>query len=672
MNPLFRREFFARWRDRRSHLLLLALSLLLAIAAYRSYENAINFTPLNIRVYPATPIAESLATRASRAGHALFSTLAIGNVGIWFVLAPLLLATGVARERERGLLESLQLSPMRPASQIMARTLSALSYLAILQFVTLPIYFVAFSFGGVSEDEILRVWEIVAASAFCGVGLGLALSAQSPRPSSALFGAVALLVVWSLVSIFGGNFSLWLWFLGLGRWVGGISGTLYFIHPLILVMSLCEPLNTGSFAWGKLFPEEALPWSLLGWSVIGVLGLVKATRDVTRPLPPTGWAGHNTLIQKWRKRREDRLKAQREKRRATVSVEGALLADLPFDRLIRFKNPLLNREVKSRFRLRRASAWVWTGRAVIFLAGACLWVMVFFSVFFDPPGRPGAVPLVLWGEWLLGMALVGTFAASSFAREREAGTWEGIRLSLMTSGEVTRTKWASPLVAFAFLSCPLWLLLFALLPVGSWSGVPFRWILLGSLVVVSSLCWVSALGSWISLRAKSTASATCWTIGVLLALLVAAPYVAENLSISNRIALWRYGMSGELSNRVYDSPQSREIYAQQTGIQIPRLYSNGKMPTPAEQQQWARYYEWFRQKELNVRLFQRTLCFWSPIDVLTELQNRGRNSYSPTYGSLTLDDETIATMALLHIGLAGIGTLTLLLAVNARLKKHSD
>ena len=100
MNPIFRREFLARWRDRRSHLLLLALSLLLAIAAYRTYDNALS--PPN--AFYARTVVESVATRGSRAGRAIFTTLAIGNVGMWFVLAPLLLATGVARERERGVL----------------------------------------------------------------------------------------------------------------------------------------------------------------------------------------------------------------------------------------------------------------------------------------------------------------------------------------------------------------------------------------------------------------------------------------------------------------------------------------------------------------------------------------------------------------------------------------
>ncbi len=664
MNPILRREFLARWRDRRSHLLLLALALLLGLAAYLSYKNALESN---------SGIA-SVTTRSSLAGHALFSTLAIGNVGVWFVLAPLLMATGIARERERGLLESLQLAPMRPASQIVARTLSALSFLAILQLVTLPIYFVAFSFGGVSEPEIGRVWEIVAATAFCGIGLGLALSAQSPRPSGALFGAVALIVVWSILAFIGGFYGSFLWWFGLGSWATPINQVLFYGHPVVLVWTLCEPTSVPRFAvWMRGTSKEILPQILLGWGIIGVLGLVKATRDVTRPLPPTSWAGRNTFIQKWKTRREERLKAGRAKRRAKVSVEGALLADLPFDRLIRFKNPLLNREVKSRFRLRRASAWVWTGRAITFLTGAVIWAMVCFSVFFDPPSRPGAVPVLLWSEWFLGMALVGTFAASAFAREREAGTWEGIRLSLMTPREVTFTKWASPLVAFALWSCPLWLLLFALLPLGSWNGVPFRWIGLGALIVISSLCWISALGSWISLRAKNTATATCWTIGVLLSLLLVLPATFDSLGVSRKIALWHYGLNNDLSRSSWEDSQNIALYTSQTGISLKRPYANGVKSSPAELQKWMRYYEWFEQTDRHIHLYQKRIVFWSPIDVLIAFQGRGKESYDGYgYNTLTLDDETVVTMALLHIALASVGTLVLLIVVNNRLKKPSD
>lgn len=533
MNPIFRREFLARWRDWRSHLLLLSLALLLCGSAYWSYQQALSFVPETYRVstpsgavvtYMYSPtygvgvpyVPESLVTRTARAGHALFQTLTLGNIAALFVLAPLLTATGVVRERERGLLESLQLSHMTPRSQIVARALSALLFLGALQLATLPIDFVAFSFGGVAPLDIERAWLLAGATAMCGVGLGLMISSGAARPSGALFGAVALLFVWSVLAALGlaGASSPW-GFLGLGARTIPLCQVLFYSHPFAVAAQLCDPLTLRTpFLLLSYSVSQIFFFALLGWVVTGALGLLKASRDVTRTLAPAGWAGQNTLIGKWKARREKRVREQKARR---MSVEGALLADLPFDKWIRFKNPLLNREVRGRFRLRRASALVWSGRFAVFLAGASAWVIA-STLVFDPVGRRNGAAGVLWAELLLGVMLVGTFAATGYARERESGTWEGVRLSLMSDGQIARTKWLSPLIAFGLLSSPLWLMLLAFLPMGSWNGTPFRVLLCGALAVAASLSLVSALASWVSLRAKNSTSATCWTLGLLLVL----------------------------------------------------------------------------------------------------------------------------------------------------------
>ena len=555
MNPIFRREYFVRWRNWRSHLLLLALAVLLGLGAYATYWGALASDPATHAAYnPATglyvpPHPETLATRAARSGHALFQTLTIGNVAVLFVLAPLLTATSVVRERERGLLESLQLSHMSSRSQVVARAMSALFYLGALQLVTLPVGFIAFSFGSVSLLDIGRAWLLAGATAVCGVGLGLMISSAAARPSGALFGTIALLFLWSVAALVGVSFASSPWgLLGFGSATTRLCEWLFYAHPVALAAQMCDPLtlrpptttisglpSTLRF-WTAL---QVLPFAALGWSFVGALGLLKASRDVTRAFAPSGWAGRNVLVEKWKRRREERLRAQRE--RSSAHVEGALLADLPIDRWIHFKNPLLNREVKGRFRLRRASVPIWAARTAIFLFGVGAWVMAGSSIF-DPVGRINAAMNLLWIEWVLGVVLVATFAAAGFARERESGTWEGVRLSLLSNGQIARTKWLSPLIAYALLTCPLWLMLFLFLPLGSWNGIPFRVLFSGALVVASSVAFVSALASWVSLRARNTTTATCWTLGLLLALLVVAPAAWQIAHASNRIAIALVGV----------------------------------------------------------------------------------------------------------------------------------
>lgn len=683
MNPILKREFFVRWRDWRSHLLLLVLAILLSVAAYWSYSSALQSAPLDYRGYPPRPIIESLATRASRTGHALFSTLCIGNVAVWFVMAPLLTATGVARERERGLLESLQLSRMSSRSQVFSRALSALLYLFALQLMTLPVYFVAFSFGGVSQGEIARAWLIVAAAAWCGVGLGLMLSASAGRPSGALFSAVALLFGWSLAGFVGLNYTFSPWgLLDLGASTRPLAQILYWSHPVIVALNLCEPgavRPPAAFAARgfTLWPFAGmLPLCVFAWFAIGTIGLRKAARDVTRAFAPAGWAGRNPVVEGWKRRRQERIEAQR--LRANDKVEAALLADLPLDRLIRFKNPLLNREVKGRFRLRRASPPLWVGRAAVFLFAVVGWLMAMLVVS-DPVGRASGAPTVLWVEWLLGVALVGTFAASGFAREREAGTWESVRLSLLSSGQIARTKWASPLIAFALLTCPLWVLLFAFAPIGSWSGVPLRVLLSGALVVGASISFVSALAVWISLRARNTTTATCWTLGSLLVLFCFMPSGWETLGGSDWVSRQITGVAppilGAYNSNDYgwrDQNEVRERYSLETGRIAPinkfsssYYYGSSRADygdaTPAEVED---YLAWCAAKNAQVARVAAFADAWNPLLALSQIGNSRKDS--------SVSANTFVQIGMVHALLCGGAIALLLGAVTLRLEARPE
>ncbi len=678
MNPIFRREFLARWRDWRSHLLLLGLALLLSLTAFLVYRFALQDAPMNYRVYPPRPIVESLATRASRAGHTLFTWLACGNVAVWFLLAPLLCATGIARERERGLLEGLQLSPMSPRSQVWARALSAMLYLAALQLVTLPIYFVAFSFGGVSEGEIGRAWLVVAATAWCGVGLGLSLSAAAYRPSGALFGAVALVFGWTVAAVLGFSGMAGPWgMLSLGVWTRPLAFVLFCSHPAMVAGAVCDSTFAGYFSvvsptsYGPPFWtfDRVFPLCVAGCFAAGALGLWKTTREVTRAFEPSGWAGRNPLVEGWKKRRAARLESRRARARTRMSVEGALLADLPFDKWIRFKNPLLNREVRSRFRLRRTSAPLWFGRGVLALLAASAWLRA-VDALLDPPGRVAGAAFLLWTEWLLGAALVGTWAASGYAREREAGTWEGLRLSLLGSGAIARTKWASPLLAFALLTIPLWGLLLAFAHVGNWSGVPIAVLLAGALVVATSLGVISALGNWVSLRARNTTTATCWTLGLLLGGFAIAPPLLDEVGVSDWCVRHITGVPRPSdyvgSGQDYQWRQFPEVLARyewETGskappLQPPHPLTHAGILSFAEKNK--RFSAWCETKGAQVADVGVSLKAWNPLSVLYRFENQPDK------------DDDYVRLALTHAVLCAVAIALLLGSTVRRLKGRLD
>lgn len=698
VNPIFKREFFARWRDWRSHALLLVLVLVLAIAVFWVYRDVMSdagFSQGAPRgVYsPSTGrygVPETLSTRAARVGRGLFQGLTLGNVAVFFLLAPLFTATGVVRERERGLLESLQLSRMSSWSQIRARATSALLFLGALQLATIPVVFVAFSFGGISLQEIARAWLLTGVTALVGIGLGIGISSNAARPSGALFGAIALMALWSVLAGYAlaasnspyGMFDL-------GPEYAPVGLVLCDWHPIGFTARLLYPtiMSPQAYFIGKTIyktafwtPTQSLPLVFAFWFALGSLGLWKASRDVARAFAPAGWSNGNPLVERWKKRRETRLERRRAK--ARVSVEGVLLADLPFDKWIRFKNPLLNREVKSRFRLRRGSAFVWLARFVLFLVGAAAWVYG-GAAMFDPVGRSGGAGGVLYIEWLLGVVLVGTFAATGLAREREAGTWEGVRLSLLSDGEIARTKWLSPLITFGLLSSPLWLLLFGYLPVGAWQGTPVRVMFCQVLVIASSLALVSAIAGWMSLRAKSTTTATCWTLGILLFLLGVAPIVWNAFDTEGLIAAAVVGVPppeadymGSFSN--YDpnavqcaqNPDCRALYEREThqslssaALKAISAYTHNASDKP--------FFDWLTIKEAQAQKIADVTQLWNPQWVLYVIADRkGGDDTDPHLKHR--DTNTVIDYSLVHASLCALCSALLLGLVTRQLKRQRD
>lgn len=526
-NPIFAREFRARWRDRRAWWLLLVLALGLSLLAHTIFSNSVSNSQDGAVWNGVRYVQMTTSSRAAWAGRQLFGALAIGNVIAWLLVAPILAATPIARERERGLLESLQLSHLSPLSQIAARTGAALAFLLFLQGAIAPIYGVVFWLGGVSPAELARAFLVIASTAWSGVALGTWISARSHRPSSALFSALGAVVVWTLVTAFalggiGGTTDWWYW----------PAMSVFWTHPLPLILFLTD--SSGQFSRFIAPPfgldlEVWVLWCCAFWSVVSPILLAFATRLVARPLAPPSWEA-NPLIERWRASLRSRQSAAPNapmRRRAGQRVEGALMADLPLERLARFSDPLLAREVRSRFRLRRGSWTVMLGRLGLFGAGMCVWMWAVYSLF-DPPTRGEVAVVLLYVLWGLGALAIGALASSSFARERESGTWEGLKLSLLSPLHIARVKWLSPLITFFYYAAPLWILLpfsahLGAAPRVRYGGLELVPLLLGAGVVACSLGTICMMALVISWRAKAPSAALGWTLGVGALLFIIVP-----------------------------------------------------------------------------------------------------------------------------------------------------
>ena len=171
------------------------------------------------------------------------------------------------------------------------------------------------------------------------------------------------------------------------------------------------------------------------------------------------------------------------------------------------------------------------GRLLFVGAGVSVWMWAVYALT-DRVGRGSVTEGVLYFLWGLGALSVAALASSSFARERESGTWEGLRLSLLTPLHIARVKWASPLITFFYYAAPLWILL----PFGvSWRaggvGIGVVSMLLGIGAVACSLGTICVWGLVISWRAKAPSSALGWTLGLGALTLVVAPIARSLLGL---------------------------------------------------------------------------------------------------------------------------------------------
>ncbi len=570
MNPIFARELRARWRDRRAWWLLLALSIALAVLAHSMFLNGVSradeYVPVRLPngSYSYRTLQMTPSAKAARTGRELFLAMALGNVAAWLLVAPILTATPIARERERGLLESLQLSHISPRAHIAGRVGAALAFLLLLQLAVAPIYAIIFWLGGVSPGEFALAGAIISLTALGGIGAGTWISARSHRPSSALFSALGFVILWTLALypaasvMFGGMF-------GIASFWSYLGSAVFWSHPLPLIWAVTD--TTGETA--RILPAP-FGWELgqfvaalcAIWLAIALILLVLATRLVKRPLAPASFdARASKPVESWRAsiaRRQNNAPRDAATSSAPKSrrLENTLVADVPIDKWIRFKNPLLEREVRARFRLRRGGWVLLLGRFLLLAAGVGVWGYAIYQLT-DSVNREDVPIALLYFLWIVGALAVSAFSSSGFARERESGTWEALKLSLLSPLEIVRAKWLSPLWAFAIYSIPLWLVVPFGLALRGKSGLDAGTMALSVGIVVLSLGTISMVGLLVSWRAKHPNTALGWVLGLGVGLFIAIPILRESTDVDRKITLYLYGVNVEVRPWAYASSNAQ-------------------------------------------------------------------------------------------------------------------
>lgn len=172
-NPIIVKELRSRMRGARAFATLTGVLLLLGAVSYALYRIV-----LSTMRYSGAPLSPQI-------GQALFTTLAFLELMMVCAITPAVTAGAISSEREKLTYEMLLATPLRPASILWGKLVSALSYVFLLIFAAVPMASLVFIFGGVTPRDMIKALVILVAVAVTLGVLGLFMSAWLGRTGRA-------------------------------------------------------------------------------------------------------------------------------------------------------------------------------------------------------------------------------------------------------------------------------------------------------------------------------------------------------------------------------------------------------------------------------------------------------------------------------------------------------
>ena len=167
-NPILRRELRVRMRGRRAFLVLGLYLFLLGLVTYAIEQVLVHADG-------------AFQLQSFQVGQILFAGLALFEITLLIFVAPALTATAISAERERGTLDLLRATPVRPRTIVWGKLIAALGYAALLIVASVPLASVVFLFGGVAPVDVWAVFALLGVTTVAFGMLGLFCSALARR-----------------------------------------------------------------------------------------------------------------------------------------------------------------------------------------------------------------------------------------------------------------------------------------------------------------------------------------------------------------------------------------------------------------------------------------------------------------------------------------------------------
>ncbi|MDQ6795799.1 MAG: ABC transporter permease [Chloroflexota bacterium] len=238
------KELRGRMRGRRAFVILTVYLLLLAGFGW--------MMELILERQHSGAVAGSAALASAQVGQGIFIAMLMLETLLVIALAPAFTAGAISMEREKQTLDMLATTPVSSLSIVLGKLLSALTYLFILVFASIPLTAMVFVFGGVSPDDVVRGYAVLLATALGLGSVGLFCSALMRRTQAATiatyFGVLAVTIgsffifyFWNTVGGAGGT--------GLGPLKGRPPEALVYLNPYFAQADVMCGVEAGFGDW---------------------------------------------------------------------------------------------------------------------------------------------------------------------------------------------------------------------------------------------------------------------------------------------------------------------------------------------------------------------------------------------------------------------------------------
>jgi ABC-type transport system involved in multi-copper enzyme maturation permease subunit len=467
----------------------------------------------------------------ARFGAAIFQILAVLQVTLALFCAALLAASAVAQEKDRRTLVLLLLTHLSNSELVLGKMLASLLTVLLMLLSAIPFFMIVALFGGVSFEQIARVFAVTFATVLAAGGLGstIALWREKTFLSLALTTIVLFfwLAAWAIVST-GALGESWQG-APAEAWAAAFS-------PFNAVLEAARPRIPGDNAQAfPLFgsPDAAFLATAAGITVL--LSLLAIAR-----------------VRVWNPSRESQPRAE-EAEMASLSAEVAASAILaPRDvhaaggatRSV-WENPVLWREV---------CTWAY-GRRILLVHAAFLMICAVALLVLDAAARelqgarrdsPAAaalrnqISMTLAPLFILSLVLVNALAVNSITGERDLGALDLLLVTDISPFEFVFGKLGGIVWVCKWIIVPPLIICAYLLARGALSAENFFYLVAGLLVMDA---FAGMLGIHIGMAYSNSRTAIAVSLGTVFFLflgVVTCMRIMVSFSGSFQMQLWPF------------------------------------------------------------------------------------------------------------------------------------